>query len=88
VEADEVRQRSAQEEKKGRQLLAHEMTKIPQRLDRLVEEATLTKEEAGEFIIQPRLHDVHIQSPAGYIPRDRGIAPHHEYAITQFFSGR
>jgi hypothetical protein len=66
VEADEVRQRSAQEEKKGGQLLAHEMRKIPQRLDRLVEEGTLTKEEAGEFIIQPRLHDVHKQSPAGY----------------------
>jgi hypothetical protein len=64
VEAEEVRQRSAQEEKKGRQLLAHEMRKIPQRLDRLVEEGTLTKEEAGEFIIQPRLHDVHKQSPA------------------------
>jgi hypothetical protein len=64
VEADEVRQRSAQEEKKGGQLLAHEMRKIPQRLDRLVEEGTLTKEEAGEFIIQPRLHDVHKQSPA------------------------
>ncbi|MBT6623422.1 MAG: hypothetical protein HOB41_26430 [Gemmatimonadetes bacterium] len=66
VEADEVRQRSAQEEKKGGQLLAHEMRKIPQRLERLVEEGTLTKEEAGEFIIQPRLHDVHKQSPAGY----------------------
>ena len=66
MEADEVRQRSAQEEKKGGQLLAHEMRKIPQRLERLVEEGTLTKEEAGEFIIQPRLHDVHKQSPAGY----------------------
>ncbi len=59
VQADEARQRSAQEEKKGGQLLAREMEKIPQRLDRLVEEGTLTKEEAGQLILQPQLRDVH-----------------------------
>ena len=75
VEADEVRQRSAQEEKKGGQLLAHEMRKIPQRLERLVEEGTLTKEEAGEFIIQPRLHDVHKQLPAGYTHATAALHP-------------
>jgi len=83
VEAEEVRQRSAQEEKKGRQLLAHGMRKIPQRLDRLVEEGTLTKEEAGEF---PRLHDVHKQSPADSTPtRPRYCTPSRirEYAILQ-----
>jgi hypothetical protein len=75
VEADEVRQRSAQEEKKGRQLLAHEMRKIPQRLDQLVEEGTLTKEEAGQFIMQPRLHDVHKQLPAGYTHATAALHP-------------
>lgn len=49
VQADEVRERTLQEKKKGQQLLAKEMKKIPQRLDSLVDQQQLTRAEADQY---------------------------------------
>ena len=69
IQADEARQRTAQAEKRGGQLLAKEMEKVPGRLDALVDQGQLSGEEADQF---RQLRKVDDQVKAGEIDEAEG----------------